>query len=451
MKFLDKHINDIYFLGIGGIGMSALARYFNLKGVRVSGYDRTESIVTRGLEKAGMEIFYVMDKAHVQAKDLMVYTPAIAKSSEEYQAAEAEGVPIYKRSQVLGMISEAYRCLAVAGTHGKTTTSSMLTHLLRETGQEPTAFLGGISNNLNGNFVFGESDFLVVEADEFDRSFLTLHPEKAIITSLDADHLDIYGQVENMHASFRAFADQTKELLVHESIGSFDWGKAVKSYGIARGDFQAKNLKAEGLGMRFDFHSAYGSLQHLKTNFPGEHNVLNMIAAMGMALEVGVELEDLGEAVASFSGIYRRFDIHHHSENITYIDDYAHHPTELNAAISTARALFPERQLLVVFQPHLFTRTRDFMDDFAAALSKADQVLLMEIYPARETAIAGINSEALLKKMSVKESQLVARGDLSDKIEQCKKAPMVVMTLGAGDIDKEIDKVKETIEELDKK
>ena len=448
MKFTNKHINDIYFLGIGGIGMSALARYFHLKGVRVSGYDRTKSVVTEGLEEAGMEIFYVMDKAHVQDKDLMVYTPAIAKSSEEYQAAEEKGIPIYKRSQILGMISEDYRCLAVAGTHGKTTTSSMLTHLLVETEKEPTAFLGGIANNLKGNFRFGSSDLLVVEADEFDRSFLTLHPSTAIITSLDADHLDIYGEVETMRAGFRAFADQTKELLVHDSIRNFDWGKAVKSYGIARGDFQASNLRGEDLGMRFDFHSPYGDLKDVKTHFPGEHNVLNMTAAMAMSLEVGVDVEKLRDAVSTFSGIYRRFQVHHHSEMLTYIDDYAHHPTELEAAISTGRALFPDRQLLVIFQPHLFTRTRDFMDEFATALSKADQVLLMEIYPARESAIPGITSSALLEKMSLEKAEMVARADLSDKIEQCIQAPSLVMSLGAGDIDKEVKKIKERIKDV---
>ncbi|MEM6802061.1 MAG: UDP-N-acetylmuramate--L-alanine ligase [Bacteroidota bacterium] len=448
MKFTNKHINDIYFLGIGGIGMSALARYFHLKGVRVSGYDRNKSVVTEGLEKAGMEIFYVMDKAHVQDKDLMVYTPAIAKSSEEYQAAVEQGIPIYKRSQILGMISEDYRCLAVAGTHGKTTTSSMLTHLLLETGKEPTAFLGGIANNLNGNFRFGSSDLLVVEADEFDRSFLTLQPSIAIITSLDADHLDIYGEVETMRAGFRAFADQTKELLVHDSIRDFDWGKEVKSYGIASGDFQASHLRAEGLCMRFDFRSPYGDLKDVKTNFPGEHNVLNMTAAMAMSLEVGVEVEELREAVSTFSGIYRRFQVHHHSDMLTYIDDYAHHPTEIKAAISTGRALFPDRQLLLIFQPHLFTRTRDFMDEFAAALSEADQVLLMEIYPARESAIPGISSSALLDKMSLQKSELVERADVSDRILACIQAPTLVMSLGAGDIDKEVKKIKEKIEKI---
>lgn len=434
-------VNKVYFLGIGGIGMSALARYFHLTGREVKGYDRVESVVTKGLEEMGMEIFYMLNADHVAGADLMVYTPAISKDCVEYVEAERLGIPILKRSQVLGMISEAYKTLGVAGTHGKTTTSSMLTHLLKEGGAEPTAFLGGISRNLNANFTFGTSDWMVAEADEYDRSFLTLHPEHAIITSLDPDHLDIYGTEEEMKQNFRAFADQSSQLLVEASLKEFDWGKGFRTFGIEEGDIRAENLRFQKLETLFDLHWEGGRLDDLRLGMPGRHNVSNMTAALGLAIQIGVQSDRLPAAVDSFSGIYRRFEVHIHGEELSLIDDYAHHPEEIAAAMSTARALFPDRKLLVVFQPHLFSRTRDLCEGFAAELSKADTTLLMDIYPAREEPIPGITSNSILQQMTLSHARIVSRKTLITAIQQELNAPTVLLTLGAGDIDKEVPKI----------
>ncbi|MFK7922551.1 MAG: UDP-N-acetylmuramate--L-alanine ligase, partial [Bacteroidia bacterium] len=352
-----KQVNTIYFLGIGGIGMSALAHYFHREGKKVLGYDRSQSIVTKGLEDEGMTLFYILDPTHIQGADMMIYTPAISQDNVEYQAALEAGIPILKRSQILGLISENYRTLAVAGTHGKTTSSSMLAHLLRHSGVDCTAFLGGISRNLEGNFAYGKSDWLVVEADEFDRSFLTLKPESAIITSMDPDHLDIYGTAEEMADNYRAFGQLSDRLLVHHSLEDRGWTQAVQTFGLDEGDFQAQNLHFGDLETVFDFVSAERRIEAIRLPFPGQHNVLNMVAAMALAMEAGVKPEALKDAVSSFAGIYRRFEQHYHSDQLTYIDDYAHHPTEIAAAIDTARRLFSDRQLVVVFQPHLFSRT----------------------------------------------------------------------------------------------
>ena len=441
-------IERIYFLGIGGIGMSALAKYFHLKGTEVKGYDRVESVVSKGLEEMGMEIFYMLNADHVHGADLMVYTPAISTDCVEYVEAERLGIPIMKRSQVLGMISQSYQTLAVAGTHGKTTTSSMLTHLLKEGGIDPTAFLGGIARNLASNFTFGQSPWVVAEADEYDRSFLTLHPEYAIITSLDPDHLDIYGTEGEMQQSFRAFADQSKQVLVEHSLEEFDWGKEVETFGIDAGDYRATNLRFQKLETVFDFEWKGGKVENLRLGMPGRHNVSNMTGAIGLALKTGMNPADLERAVDRFRGIYRRFEVHLHGENLSYIDDYAHHPEEIAAAMATARALFPERKLIVVFQPHLFTRTRDLLEGFAEELSKADTVLLMEIYPAREEPIEGIHSTLLLGKLRIEAKQLVPREALPSAIQAEIQGPTVLLTLGAGDIDKEVPTVAKALEHL---
>lgn len=445
-----KQVNTIYFLGIGGIGMSALAHYFHREGKKVLGYDRSQSIVTKGLEDEGMTLFYILDPTHIQGVDMMIYTPAISQDNVEYQAALEAGIPILKRSQILGLISENYRTLAVAGTHGKTTTSSMLAHLLRHTGVDCTAFLGGISRNLAGNFAYGESDWLVVEADEFDRSFLTLNPESAIITSMDPDHLDIYGTPEEMADNYRAFARLSKRLLVHHSLQDRGWTQEVQTFGINEGDFQAQNLRYGDLETVFDFVSAERQLEGIRLPFPGQHNVLNMVAAMVLALEAGAGLSVLREAVNSFAGIYRRFEQQYHTEQLTYIDDYAHHPTEIAAAMDTARRLFPDRQLVVVFQPHLFSRTRDFAEGFSAELAKADALLLMDIYPAREEPIEGVNSEMLLESMPLANKRIVPRRDITKVLETVIEMPTILLSLGAGDIDREIGKIKAFCEAVEK-
>jgi UDP-N-acetylmuramate--alanine ligase len=439
MKALEAE--HIYFLGIGGIGMSALARFFHLKGKKVSGYDRAPSVVTRSLEALGITVYYELDPQRAGSQEFVIYTPAIKSDNPERAAIDSAGIPMMKRSQILGEISKSFKTLAVAGTHGKTTTTSMMTHILREAGLDVTAFLGGISLNLNSNFVFGESDWMVVEADEYDRSFLTLHPEWTVFTSLDPDHLDIYGSSEEMENTYMQFAGQSRKLLVQEKIQDKKWPITTLSYGYA-GDYKVSNLRADGLKTRFDFEWKAGSLRGLELNMPGEHNVMNMSAVLSLAIELGLPVNKLERAVATFKGIYRRFEVHHHSENLTYVDDYAHHPGEIEAVIATARHLFPNRKLTVVFQPHLFSRTRDFLQGFADELSKADEVILLEIYPAREKPIAGVNSQALWEKMSLKNRQLVQKTELVHALEKMGNQAHILMTLGAGDIDREVEAIR---------
>ncbi len=450
---MDLHAaNNIYFIGIGGIGMSAIARYCARAGKQVKGYDRTASVVTEGLEQEGIEVFHTLDTKHIAGQDLVIYTPAISRENIEYNAAVAGGLPMVKRSAALGLISKAYRTLAVAGTHGKTTTSTMLAHVLRSCGLDCTAFLGGISRNLNSNFVFGQSDLLVAEADEYDRSFMTLNPFRAVITSLDADHLDIYGTAAEMQESYFAFAGQVKPegtLLVHESLEDAKWGRNCLTYGIDRGDFRAENLRFGTLDTEFDFVAAGLRLDRLRLPMPGYHNVSNMVAALAFALLEGADPQAMRAAVSSFAGIYRRFEVQNHSERLTYIDDYAHHPAELEAAISTARALFPERQLAVIFQPHLYSRTRDFYPGFAQALSRADRCLLMEIYPAREAPIPGIESAMIAREMQGSSVEVVSREMLENRLTALIQPPAVVMSLGAGDIDKEVNRIREWVKETE--
>ncbi|MEZ4776622.1 MAG: UDP-N-acetylmuramate--L-alanine ligase [Bacteroidia bacterium] len=445
-----NEVKNIYFLGIGGIGMSALAQYFHLKGNRVSGYDRSRSIVTDQLESEGMTVFYTMDAAHLEGQDLMIYTPAISKQSVEYTAAVNAGVPTMKRSQALGEISRSYRTLAVAGTHGKTTTSTMLTHVLQSSNINCTAFLGGISNNLKANFMLGTTDWLVVEADEYDRSFLTLTPAFAVITSLDADHLDIYGTPEAMRENYTVFAGQSEYLLIEETLKDQFPDHKSETFGLEAGTYYAENLRFENLTTTFDFVAPGIKIADLVLPMPGRHNVKNMVAAIAVALHCGADEAGIRKAVTSFSGIYRRFDVHAHSETLTYVDDYAHHPTEIAAVVRTARDLFPERKLIVIFQPHLFTRTRDFMDGFAEELSKSDAVILMDIYPAREEPLPGITSEKLLERITCSQKAMVTKETMADQLREWIEKPAVIMSLGAGDIDRETIKIKTLTEQIDK-
>ena len=433
--------HTLYFLGIGGIGMSALARYFRGLGKVVKGYDRSESVVTRALVAEGIEVFYEMDAAQLAGVDLVVYTPAVPRDSLLYRTAEAQGLPIWKRAQVLGEISRQYRTLAVAGTHGKTTTSAMLAHLLRETGIDATAFLGGIARPLNSNFVAGQSDWLVVEADEYDRSFLTLHPELAIINSLDPDHLDIYGDEGEMRANYARFAAQASRLLVWNGIQGLDL--PAETFGIGAGTYAAERIRYEGLSTRFDLRGPGLHLPDLRLRLPGQHNVLNMTAALAAALQAGAAPEQLPGAVASFAGIYRRFEILVHGDSLSYVDDYAHHPREIAAALDTARRLFPGRKLVVAFQPHLYSRTRDFAEGFAAELSRADALRMMDIYPARELPLPGVDSQMILDRMSLPDRALVSRAALPEALLQACDRPAVVLSLGAGDIDREVPRIQQ--------
>lgn len=448
MKFSKAHIDRVYFLGIGGIGMSALARYFHREGVAVSGYDRSSSVVTRALEAEGIQVFHDQDASRLAGNDLIVYTPAVPASTPEMVEARNGQYLLKKRAEVLGELSTTFKTLAVAGTHGKTTTSTMLAHFLRGSGVDASAFLGGISRNLNGNFVHGQSDWMVTEADEYDRSFLHLKPHTGIITSLDPDHLDIYGDSESMTESYRQFAAQSAHCLVHTSVSTTTWARKYPSYGVNAGDIRAENLRPEGLGVRFTYRSADHKIEDLFLPMPGQHNVSNATAAIAVALSCGVDPVRLRDATASFKGIYRRFEVKLHTNVISHIDDYAHHPTEIEAAITAAREYLPGRKLTVVFQPHLFSRTRDFAAGFADALSRADQVYLLDIYPAREEVIPGISSAMLMEKMSLNRVQLASREILPESLRQSIGSHDVVLTLGAGDIDREIEKITETLQTL---
>ena len=422
--------------------MSNLARYYNFAGVKVSGYDKTPSTVTQALENEGISIFFDENEKQFEGITDIVYTPAI-KEHIAFEIAKERGIIPKKRSQILGEICKNYETLGVAGTHGKTTTSTLLAHLTRFCGVDTTAFLGGISKNLNGNFAFGKSEFCVVEADEFDRSFLTLFPKYAIITSLDADHLDIYGKHEDMLVSYRDFAHQVSgKLLVNSEIAAFDWQREVETYGIESGKYQAQNLRFANLATTFDYVSEEVTIKDISLPLPGRHNVSNATAAITLMLWAGGNAEKVREALADFKGIERRFEVVSHTETLSLINDYAHHPTELSAAIGTAKSLFPDRQVIAVFQPHLFTRTRDFYEGFAEALSMADVAILIPIYPAREKPIEGITSDIILQKISLEKKVLIEKEALNETIQGFIEKPTVILILGAGDIDRDVGKLK---------
>lgn len=449
-----KSIKKIYFVGIGGIGMSALARYFLLRGCEVFGYDKTETELTKKLALEGMKIHYTDDVSYIpEGLDLVVFTPAIPKTHSEWVYFQENGFPVLKRSEVLGVISRSMKCIGVAGTHGKTTTSSIVTHILRTGGVDATAFLGGISLSLGSNFVEGKSDWVVVEADEYDRSFLRLSPDMAIITAIDPDHLDIYGDEENFRKGFRDFTRKIKpnghvfpNATLELKGDAEDAEKGIKyvDYGVEAGVYRSENLRVEDGFFVFDFKSPIENIENIKFTLPGRHNVENATAAIAVAQQIGITGEAVKEALANFKGIKRRFDFVLRDEKNVFIDDYAHHPTELESAIAAARALYPTQKLTGIFQPHLFTRTRDFQDGFAEALDKLDEVFLMDIYPARELPIEGVTSEILFNKMKNPHKTLVTKQNLMDILRG--RVFEVLMTLGAGDIDTFVKPIKEMLE-----
>jgi UDP-N-acetylmuramate--alanine ligase len=455
-----NQLKKIYFIGIGGIGMSALARYFIGRGVEVHGYDKTETVLTQSLAAEGMKIHYSDDVSMIPPNvDLVIYTPAIKELAELTQF-KTLGTPILKRSQVLGLISRGMKCIGVAGTHGKTTTSSLVTHILRVGKVDVTAFLGGISLSLGSNFVQGKSKWVVIEADEFDRSFLQLSPQMAIITAVDPDHLDIYGDEKSFREAFGLYQWRIKKkgvcftrmgIKVLRPRGlwvspaaekEFNWGDFEETtYGINRGKHKAMKVRVEDGFFVFDYKSPMGDIPNIKTTLPGEHNVENAVAAIAVAQKIGVSGEAVREALATFKGIRRRFEFIYRNDNqqVTFIDDYAHHPTELAAAIRAARTLYPNRRLIGIFQPHLFTRTRDFQDGFAAALDTLDDTVLMDIYPARELPIEGVTSDMLLNKMLNPHKRRANKENLLDILrgvfEGRSLENTTILTLGAGDID----------------
>lgn len=434
---------DIYFIGIGGIGMSAIARYYNFKGYRVSGYDRTPSDLTRALEEEGISVHYEDNTGLIpgdSATTLVIYTPAIPSDMKELVYVREHGYRVIKRSAMLGEISRGQRCLAVAGTHGKTTTSTLLAHILTSCGEGCTAFLGGISKNYGTNLLMSHTPTIVAEADEFDRSFLQLHPEIAVITSMDADHLDIYSDLDHVREAFREFASQTTGTVITRlglDITSSDTKARVMrySYDDARADFYAGNIRRDDCGyFTFDLNWPDGVIHDCRCGVPGWVNVENSIAAAAIALTYGIRPDDIRNAIATFSGVKRRFDIHLNTPDCSYIDDYAHHPKELESAVSSIREMFPGRKLTAVFQPHLYTRTRDFADGFASALSAVDRLILLDIYPAREEPIPGVTSEIIFDRVTCPDKVMIPKTGLMTLLE---KEPVdILVTFGAGDIDR---------------
>ena len=424
--------------------MSALARYFNQIGKNVSGYDKTKSPLTKELQNSGIDIHFEDDISNISTecldKDqtLIIYTPAVPNNHSELQYFKNNGFTVFKRAEVLGLITKETFCFAVAGTHGKTTTSTILGHILHEAKVNATSFLGGIANNYKSNLIFGGNEVSVVEADEYDRSFLKLSPNLACITSTDADHLDIYGKAEELETSFQDFANIVSDKVFVKyglSLNGITFGFDKNS------DYQAINTRIENGVSVFDVKTPTDKIENIKIQLPGKHNIMNALAALAMANDYGVSLETVKNGLATFSGIERRFNIKINSDKFSLIDDYAHHPTEINAVYDTVKEMYPKREKLVVFQPHLYSRTRDFIDDFAKSLAQFDKVLLLDIYPARELSIEGVTSNWLASKIEKlgTEVKVIPKNEIIKNINTDKD--MVVSVLGAGNIGLEVNKL----------
>lgn len=458
---LYKHI---YLIGVGGIGMSALSRYFNSKGKMVCGYDKVKSELCIELETEGINIHYSDDvneipepiKNAVFNDILVIYTPAISSKNEVLSFFTNKGFKVYKRAEVLGMISKQSFTIAVAGTHGKTTTSTILAHILKQAGKESTAFLGGISRNYNTNLLLADKgNILIVEADEYDRSFLQLHADIAIITSVDADHLDIYENKEDLEKAFMQFATQIKQkglLLVEESV-SIDFpvpedGAKLTYSATKNADYYAENIKVKDGKINFDLKAldimpgmSYEQIHEgLEFILPGTHNVSNSIAASAVSCYLGLGPKDIASGLATFKGINRRFDVHLRTSKIAYVDDYAHHPEEISATIGAAKQLFPQRDLTIVFQPHLFSRTQDLANEFASSLVGANNLILLDIYPAREKPITGVDSQMLLALCTNPIKEVCSKEELLAVLKN--KELDVLLTLGAGDIGTLVEPIK---------
>ena len=452
-----KSLKHIYFLGIGGIGMSAIARWFIANGYTLAGYDKTATPLTDALQAEGIAVHFDDDISLIPAEflvnpteTLIVYTPAIPKDHKEFNYLKDNGFTLMKRSQVLGLLTQNFFTIAVAGTHGKTTTSSMVAHILKNAGKNVTAFLGGITQNYGTNFLVNEGSenvICVVEADEFDRSFLTLFPDLTIVTSTDADHLDIYGDHSQLLESFQLFVSQIKEggkLYQYDGIHLNDYTKNESLvFGLKSGDYKTENLRIENAEMIFDVVYPNGKLENCSLLTPGFHNVTNALAAAAVSLEVGVSPEAVREGICTFKGVKRRFEYHVRSEKVVYIDDYAHHPTEIEAFLSSVKALYPNRKLTVVFQPHLFSRTNDFQEGFAKSLELADDLILLDIYPARELPMEGVTSSIIFDKVNLDEKTLCTKAEVLDLVKA--KQPELLVTVGAGDIDTLIPKIREML------
>lgn len=452
-------VDTYYFLGIGGIGMSALARYFAAKGFRVLGYDRTPSPLTQAIEAEGIEVRYDDSLESVKRLDVsttvVVRTPAVPEDFAVYVWLKEQGFQILKRAEVLGLVTRSARALCVAGTHGKTTTSTMLAHILHGSHVGTNAFLGGIANNYGTNLLLDDkSDLVVVEADEFDRSFHHLTPHISVITSMDPDHLDIYGTEEAYRESFAKYASLVQDTLVVKKGLALNAGSLqakVYTYAVGeKADFYADNVRVKDGEICFDFYMPDGKVTDIQLGVPVWVNIENGVAAMAVAWLMGATEEELREGMRSFLGVYRRFNIHLNTPQLAYVDDYAHHPMELKATIESVRRLYPERHVIGVFQPHLYSRTRDFAEGFAEVLSGLDEVALLPIYPAREEPIAGVTSEWLMEKISIKRALVlptVLAKYLRERVKGCiaQGKDCVVITMGAGDIDRQVENIKKSL------
>ncbi|SRX54644.1 UDP-N-acetylmuramate--L-alanine ligase [Aequorivita sp. CIP111184] len=439
-----KNIQTFYFVGIGGIGMSALARYFKMQGKAVFGYDKTSTDLTDELIAEGIPVTFIDEISEIQKEVLssenvlIVYTPAIPKANKILVHFFSEDFSIMKRAELLGEVSKNTLCLAVAGTHGKTTTSAILGHLLAECNMPVTAFLGGIAENYNSNFIYKGSEITVVEADEFDRSFLQLRPDIACITSMDADHLDIYGDASEIENAFRTFAslvEKDENIFIKNNLPLDGITVGVEE----PADYEAQNVKIKDGSYLFDLKTPNGTLENLTFHLPGHHNLTNAIMALGMAILAGSPTDCLSKALATFKGVKRRFSYKIKSENLVLIDDYAHHPTEIDALFQAVDEMYPNDHKQIVFQPHLFSRTRDFAASFAKSLSQFDEVVLLDIYPAREEPIEGITSEWLLNQIDAQHKRLIFKSAIAEVLLESKCR--IKLLVGAGDIGAEVNKI----------
>ncbi len=457
---LYKHI---YLLGIGGIGMSALARYFNAQGIQVSGYDKSKTTLTEKLEKEGIAIHYKDDISQISdevkeakfAEILVIYTPAIDENNTEFHFFKEKGIIPLKRSEVLGIITRQSFTIAIAGTHGKTTTAALLTHILKNSEIDCTAFLGGVSKDFNSNLILAEKgNIVIVEADEYDRSFLSLYPDVAVITSIDEDHLDIYENKKSLEIAFQKFASQVKQkgfLLVQAGVQTEfekpEEGALVSYSATEKADYYASNIGISNNKTKFDIGvldilpgMAYEKkITNLLIDMPGKHNIENVLAASAVACFLGATCDNVEKAIGSFKGIKRRFEIHLHNDKMTFIDDYAHHPKEVKVTIQAVKELYEGKKVMVIFQPHLFSRTQDFADEFAESLSLSDELILLEIYPAREKPIDGVTSQMLAEKCTIK-NEVCSKEQLLSVLE--KKDFEVLLTMGAGDISTMVQPIK---------
>lgn len=453
-----KEIHSVYFLGIGGIGMSALARWFNANGYKVAGYDKTATPLTDALVSEGIEIHFeddvnlIGDGFKDKKSTLVVYTPAVPKNHTELNFFLTNDFDVKKRAAVLGILTRQYFTIAVAGTHGKTTTSSMVAHILHESGVNTMAFVGGILQNYNSNLILndpnGKAPIVVVEADEFDRSFMQLSPNISIVTTVDPDHLDIYDSAEEFNKTFEDFVQKLPvdgELIYNKGtckINLTNLKASTKSYGLGKADVYADAIKAQDGEQVFDFFGRE-NIKGIKLGLPGLHNIQNAMSAIEACLQVGVSGDEVKAALATYKGVKRRFEYVIKNKDVVYVDDYAHHPSELNALIESVRYLFPDKKLTMVFQPHLYSRTNDFMDDFASSLAKVDELFLLDIYPARELPMPGVTSEALFSKIDHHKKTLTTKAHLMKDLNSVKTE--VFVTAGAGDIDTFINPIKEML------